>query len=233
MRKRSAYSSYAGKSKKRSRTSKSMVPKTTPIQRIFPYSAKGTSPLFDPFPAKIQAKLRYTTTKALPVTISGTVSPYIFSANGIFDPDVSGLGHQPYGHDTYQTIYNHYSVESATITMTPTNGNQCIFGITLTDDTTVNASYDTVREVKTTRMGVNNGQPNSSLSITKTYNRDQIYQKGSQKDVTSLFGARPVDQQYFHCWAEGILDNVTVNPTFLFTITYIVDMWELKDLGQS
>ena len=38
------------------------------------------------------------------------VAIYRFRLNSIFDPDLTGVGHQPYGHDTLQSIYNKYRV---------------------------------------------------------------------------------------------------------------------------
>ena len=35
---------------------------------------------------------------------------YIFNLNSLYDPDRSGTGHQPYGFDTYTTLYNRYRV---------------------------------------------------------------------------------------------------------------------------
>lgn len=40
----------------------------------------------------------------------GTNMDYVWNANSIFDPDRSGTGHQPYGHDTYLALYNRYRV---------------------------------------------------------------------------------------------------------------------------
>jgi len=38
----------------------------------------------------------------------GTQQAYLL--NSIYDPNSSGTGHQPYGHDTYATMYNKYRV---------------------------------------------------------------------------------------------------------------------------
>jgi len=46
------------------------------------------------------------------VASGGAGIPFIqlYNMNSIFDPDRTGVGHQPYGHDTYQTLYNRYRV---------------------------------------------------------------------------------------------------------------------------
>lgn len=50
------------------------------------------------------------------------VSPqahYVFRGNSIFDPDLTGVGVQPYYHDTMQTIYASYRVHASQINVYP------------------------------------------------------------------------------------------------------------------
>lgn len=42
-------------------------------------------------------------------TLSGS-GLYYFNLNSVYDPDRSGTGHQPYGHDTFATLYGQYRV---------------------------------------------------------------------------------------------------------------------------
>ena len=77
------------------------------------------SKYFDPFPAKAHYTLRYSDQITLNPG-AGANATYNFRANSIFDPDYSGVGHQPYGHDNLQNIYDGYVVDKAVITFTPT-----------------------------------------------------------------------------------------------------------------
>lgn len=207
--------------------------RTSGVTRKWPYASNGMGMLWDPFPAKARALLRYSQVITL-TTSTGLTDLNIFRAASIFDPDWTGTGHQPYGHDTYQSIYNHYMVDSATLTMTPiTTGSSQIFGISLTDDTTVQGDYNTVRETKGTRVGVAVGTgPRETL--TKVYSRKQNFNSASDKPLSANFGASPAEDMYFHCWAEAPTSTTgATTVSYLITISYIVDMWELKDLGQS
>lgn len=200
---------------------------------LWPYQRSGMSLMWDPFPAKATARLRYSTTIVLD---PGAAVPaaYLFRANSIHDPDFSGIGHQPYGHDTYQSIYNHYNVRSSTITITPTKPRNGIYGVTLTDDSTVQSDYDTIREVKGTKYAVcsDNGSPQST--VTQYYNCNQNFDIPFQKATSATFGNSPSEGMYFHVWAESVLSTEDGSQnSFVVNISFVVDMWELKDLGQS
>jgi len=184
---------------------------------------------FDPFPSRMSCRLRYCSNVSLVTT--GGIATYLFRANSIFDPDYSGVGHQPYGHDTYASIYNKYIVKGAWITVSlVSNSTQGMLGVSLTDDNTVNGDYNTIRETKGTKYIplTFTGAP----SVTNQFKID--YLDSSQRELMQAnFGANPNQVQYFHVWylskngaTESGID-ATVN------ITYDVDVCELKDLGQS
>ena len=40
----------------------------------------------------------------------GSVASYVFRANGLYDPNYTGAGHQPYGFDQWMTYYNQFTV---------------------------------------------------------------------------------------------------------------------------
>lgn len=47
---------------------------------------------------------------------TGTYSQNLFRCNSLFDPDYTGVGHQPKGFDEWAGVYNHYTVMKSTIT---------------------------------------------------------------------------------------------------------------------
>jgi len=219
---------YSSSRRVSSRTKK---PRTNYARRIWPNRSLGNGPAWDPFPAKATAVMRYSTTLSLDPAL-GLTAPHLFRANSIYDPDFTGVGHQPYGHDTYASIYNHYNVRQSTITMTPTNGKDGIYGISLTDDSVVQGDYDTVRETKGTKMSVGNTGERST--VVQTFNVNKNFDIAYQKATSANFGASPSEGMVFHCWFEGPISTDEQSAgEFLITITYTVDMWELRDLGQS
>lgn len=49
---------------------------------------------------------------------AGTAASYFFSCNGLYDPDITGIGHQPMGFDQLMAFYDHYVVTGAKLTLT-------------------------------------------------------------------------------------------------------------------
>lgn len=61
-----------------------------------------------PFPQKIRTNLTYT--QRVQVNPAALTYSYLFNLNSIFDPDRSGVGHQPCFHDELALLYNRYRV---------------------------------------------------------------------------------------------------------------------------
>lgn len=71
-----------------------------------------------PFGKQFYTKLRYN--EAHTFGASSTVnfaSNYKYCLNSLYDPNVSGVGHQPMGFDTLMSIYEKYTVVAAKITV--------------------------------------------------------------------------------------------------------------------
>ena len=195
---------------------------------------QGVTSFFDPFPRTMRAILRYSCTFSLDADL-GLSKSKLFRCNSIYDPDVDLGGHQPYGHDTYQGIFDHYRVIKSVIKVTSTStGGNTIFGLTITDDQSVSGSYDTIREVKPTKvLPLCNSPDSHSLAIN--YNANEWFGKGSnQASQTTLFGFDPADEAYFQVWVQGNLSTATTPAVaFMANICYYVEFTEIKDLGQS
>lgn len=185
----------------------------------------------DPFPAVEKYQLRYCDTIAINGT-AGSASSYLFRANSIYDPDYTGAGHQPYGHDQLEEIYNHYCVDSAIITVTPTTFTG-VFGISVTDNAVVSSGFNTVKEQQATTMAMQTHvNATHAITLKKNYNRHTSFPV--YKDTSAFMGGNPAEEAYFQLWVTGTDGGVDpANATFMVTITYNVTCYELKDLGSS
>jgi len=86
---------------------------------------------------------------------AGSIANYVFSATGMYDPDITGTGHQPLGFDQWLGLfYNHYTVERAHIratffTQDASITGQAIVAIGLSDDTAIGTDLNTLLEQPT------------------------------------------------------------------------------------
>jgi hypothetical protein len=80
------------------------IPRNTPM---VPTIRMADIPLFN---ARSKHKsLPYYTNNTLSIP-AGASTSYVFSANGMYDPDISGTGAQPRGFDQMMIFYEHYTV---------------------------------------------------------------------------------------------------------------------------
>ena len=104
------------------------------------------------FPKSTKVCLKYVQTIALNPS-AGAVVGHRFRVNSLYDPDLSGTGHQPRGHDQLSVIYSKYLVTAVSIKATPVvtssydaGGGAAVeraggyYGILLDDDETINES---------------------------------------------------------------------------------------------
>jgi len=119
-----------------------------------------------PFPPRFRCTLTYCdqSTLTAPATTNLSAS-YRFALNGIYDPNVTGTGHQPMFFDQLTGLYSLYRVLRARVQVTWTNptaeGLWCGYRILSSYNTTTSASksLDYLRE-----MGDTNMQQMSSLA---------------------------------------------------------------------
>lgn len=62
--------------------------------------------------------LPYYSNNSLNLPATGASVAYVYSANGLYDPDISGVGTQPMGFDQMMIFYEHYTVFNARIIVT-------------------------------------------------------------------------------------------------------------------
>lgn len=65
------------------------------------------------FPPTMNLKLRYQSDTITLTCTSGVAQFYQFNLNGLFDPNLTGTGHQPLGYDSVKLLYNRYRVDRA------------------------------------------------------------------------------------------------------------------------
>lgn len=157
------------------------------------------------FPSRMQGTLRYCDSVALAGSASSTTS-YVYSANGLFDPDITSTGHQPLFFDPMMQLYNHYTVQRAriqviansTVGSVPTRA-----GLMISGDTSVSTDF---------RVNLENGQVSTVVleskqqfgSAARLFREVDIAKfQGvvnvlDDPDLRGAANANPAEQTYFH-----------------------------------
>jgi len=172
-------------------------------------------------------------------TQSAIVPDYVFNLNSVFDPDSTGVGHQPFGRDTFNTLYNRYRVfavsgvlkTSSTATSTKvaivaTNSAIAMNNISLVSE----MPHSQSRTVATSNISTIKFKyflPKITGVTTTTYRSDDSYQ--------ALTGSSPSELICLHILGTDLLGGpVTANSQYQdLTLNYHVEWYDPLPLGQS
>jgi len=203
------------------------------------YLGSLTSGIARPFPERTVAKLIYCES----VQVADAIQPmrnYFFSCNNIYDPNNTGGGHQPYGHDTYGTIYNHYTVVKSKITFMIAQNTAVLqsmtFGGTITDDASGSLGFDNWLErpgVKSKQLQHNAGP--GMMPLTLYWDRAKRFPRDDTTySLSAPMGASPAEQEYFEIDWQTASSGLATGLVYVnVKIEYTVEFYELKDLGGS
>jgi len=198
------------------------------------------------FPVRVQKKLPYFEPAFSITGASGVIGNYVFTANGAYDPNITGSGHQPLGFDTMMTYYEQYTVVGAKITVECCgNGIQAgTFAVSLAPDTTGGVLPDVVENglcvMKTIDGRGTNGTGQRIGSLSLPCNVARYFGRKSQKDLlddVSMSGtvaSNPTEQVYFliSAWGfGGFSDNTSFQMSAL--IEYDVVFWEPRKVASQ
>lgn len=166
-------------------------------------------------PISKTGKLPYSEGSGLPIgSLStgalGAPNAYVFTANGMYDPNITSTGHQPMGFDQMMLFYEHYTVTKSKITVNFINTdslNAVMVGILIAPDATVGTSSDTLLEngmyvkkllTTPTSGGSQTGSLTCTANISKINGKKDVK---SENDFRGDLTSNPVEQTYFHIFA--------------------------------
>jgi len=193
-------------------------------------------------PIKHRCKLVYNDSRTITPTTTNSTA-YVYSANGLYDPDITGAGHQPMGFDQLMALYEHYTVTKCKLTVNfvneDTNDNAYV-GLAIFPDSTVETTATKLIEnglMKRSWIAPFDGNPKSQTTLSMSVDISRI--NGRPKPIIGddLFrgdsASNPSEQTYIHIFGYN---NATVNPCqirFDVILEYEAVFTEPRKLAQS
>jgi len=186
----------------------------------------------------------------IPLTgTSGALDTHYFRANSVYDPDVTGTGHQPVGFDQAMLLFEQFVVFKATITVTfksnaAGTGVRC--GVFLNPDA-VNPTIPVIMEngymkscvVSGTESANSGASYHNQKSVTLNCDSIAYFNSGSKKlhmmrDVFSGTAAADCTEQvYFGIFAFNMVSATTYEVYADAMISYDVRFWEPRKIAAS
>lgn len=143
----------------------------------------------------------------------GSCAFYQFRLNSIFDPNFTGVGHQPMSHDQMAELFEQYVVTSVDykVVFNNTNtANNYLVGVFVSDVSDTNPDPNTIieqGEVDWGVVGINTGYNmktfSGHVSLPKLMGKDQKVYENSDA-YCAAFGANPTDVGYLSVWAADV-----------------------------
>lgn len=174
----------------------------------------------------------------------GATSSYFFSANGLYDPNITGTGHQPMGFDQLMLFFEQYTVVTSKITITTYQASAAPLraAVALTPDTT--AITDPIRIMENGlirsavigRADVNTvvKTMNLACNVAKYMGRNMNLRELVQ-DVTlsGTAAANPTEQVYYTLYAWDPFLGAVAGMYFDVVLEYDAIFWEPRKLAVS
>lgn len=208
--------------------------------RIFPQQSRGK---WAPYAKSQVVSLHYTDLINVDAGASGVIGDYVFSCNGLFDPDSTGGGHQPYGFDQIAAQYGKYVVKSSRIKVWCWNDAASDPVILMVQ----------VRPTSTTQdgnapayQGEQPGIVKTVLSpkgaddlkfLTHSYNAASFHgvkDVTDNTDLTAAVTANPTEGAFYHVMVGSLIPASNLGPKYMLVdIEYVAEFKEPLILAQS
>lgn len=183
-------------------------------------------------------RLKYAETVNITLGVTGLGS-YLYSCNGMYDPNITGTGHQPMYFDQYSAMYDHYTVLSSKMkaTVVAHIDAALIYSLGQDDDTTINAATSSTiweRPGFQTKV-VNTAVEPSNNILWSSWDAKKVF-GGDPQSTDSLQGsasANPTEQTYYVIYLDGASTMASSQVTVLVEIWYDVVWDEFVSMVQS
>lgn len=221
------------------KTYKKPGPKKT--KRMRRYRRKTNLNSWYPFNASRTAKLRYCEQFIIDPGVS-TIGNYVFAANGLYDPNTTGVGHQPYGFDQLMALYNEYTVLGAKITAYVVNPpSASVLAVKLSDTTALNTSDPMLlmEQPGLKKKMITHADQAEKTQITQSYSAYKFFRTNKTSIIANnqMKGSaisNPFNTAHFIVCYAPLVSGTDIGPTTLHvTIDYTAIFTGPKELVSS
>lgn len=212
------------------------------IQRV--QVVNSVTPMFRqiaaiPLPKKLRTSVRYCeNTTALNPGVGGVVASHLFAANGLYDPNITGTGHQPLGFDQLMAMYTTYTVISSKIWVVFDNAEATypmLVGINVNNGGTPMQAIRAIEQGEGVWAALTpRGDSKTQVELTKSFSLRA--QNGGRVGIPEYAGSsatNPTGITYFNVWADPNSGVDTSAANFTAVIDYFVEFNDAKELAQS
>lgn len=218
------------------RSSRSLA-KVTPFRSIWK----------NPLPLTGMFKFKYHDTGYDMSTVGATfTNAYVFSGNGMYDPDVTGVGVQPYSYDNYcnaNAPFQRYHVYASKIKIYPHVTEATVTNIRdykwIVLATRLNPpTYTEFQDLKRTpgarclvinSLDDNRGHLSAYMSTRRILNE----QPAMSADVAPLYSANPTIQWYWYIQCDSYDSALAIDCVMDVEITYYCRLARRDDVNES
>lgn len=210
------------------------VVKRTPVGNV--YAGLIPNRLSGPIPAIKRCQLVYC--ENIFVTLASGVYDYIFSCNGMYDPNITGTGHQPMYFDQLMALYNHYTVHSSTLEFQPlwsdTTNRAMIVGMYIDDVASPPGFSNDYGERPGAKQLAYQMDGNTLPIMRLAWNAERAFGKvySSNASFRGNSSSNPAEQQYY-CLQFTEPTGGAGSFAFRVKITFNVTLTEFKSVTGS
>lgn len=222
---------YAGKKRVYARKPQVFAKKkkTTHTPELMEVAAFGLPRTLGTLPTVVKCSFKYGDIYNIASGATGVSNAHVFSCNGLYDPDITGVGHQPRGFDQIMALYDHYTVIASKIKVQywirPAQTGQAAVGISVQDDNTVFTDYRDYMESPNNVTIQLSPDGDRSKTLVSQINPNKFLGRSKPLADSQLKGSstgNPTEQCYFHVWVTSSTEATSVDAVVEIEYTAIM-----------
>jgi len=189
-----------------------------------------------PVPQRFITKMKYAETIQ-----TDAAGRYVFNLNSLFDPNRTGIGHQPYGYDTLATLYNRYRVIACGYRLSPlaapgTGGTAFQVAAMPANEVLAITSLSEMKENPRAKYVLQTAGGNSVVLKGKTYIPSLVGRTKAQYMADDRYqattGANPSELAILNVMTSSTGDAIS-STIVQVLLEYTVEFFDIKHLAQS